>query len=141
LSDAVVARGATLEQAFIEVALATYTALAGPADVQSGARSRTDELREVRAHGSSFELLLDRWIAECCYVHEVEGFVGRAIEFAVFSVGSAAGGEPMRLHAFLRGEVLSTHDIAARVIRGISAADRPIQSTPEGFEIRLVVET
>jgi hypothetical protein len=71
----------------------------------------------------------------------VEGFVGRAIEFAVFSVGSAAGGEPMRLHAFLRGEVLSTHDAAATVIRGISAADRPIQPTPDGFEIRLVVET
>lgn len=109
--------------------------------MQSRALPQTPELREVRAHGSSLEALLDRWIAECSYVHEVEGFVGRAIEFAVFTVGSAAGGEPMRLHAFLRGEALPESDPAASGIRGISGADRPIRPTPEGFEIRLVVET
>lgn len=95
-------------------------------------------MREVRAHGSSLEALLERWIAECCYVHELEGFVGRSIEFAVFTVRSATGGEPMRLHAFLRGEVLSQSD---PTISGIRAAGSPIRPTPDGFEIRLAIET
>lgn len=81
---------------------------------------------------------MERWIAECCYVHELEGFVARSIEFAVFTVGSATGGEPVRLHAFLRGEVLSQTNPA---IPGIRAAGSPIRATPDGFEIRLAIET
>ena len=61
------------------------------------------EVREVRAHGSTPEALFAHWINECLYVHEVEGFAWRRIDFAVFDAESRAGAEPMRLHSFLHG--------------------------------------
>jgi SHS2 domain-containing protein len=130
-----VARGATIEQAFMEAALAVFAAAAGPADVQAR------EVREIRAHGPTLQRLLVHWIGECFYVYEVEGFVGRAVEFAVFDAGTGAGGEPMRLHAFLRGAILPETAAGAGVIRAISAVDDAIRRHADGYEIRLVVET
>ena len=45
------------------------------------------EVREVRAHGADARgAASSHWINECLYVHEVEGFAWRRIEFAVFDV-------------------------------------------------------
>jgi len=95
----VVVRGATLPEAFREAALALFALTVDPA------RVRDREIREVRAHGADHESLLAHWIGECCYVREIEGFGCCAIDFAVFEVEPAPGGERMRLHALLRGEV------------------------------------
>jgi SHS2 domain-containing protein len=95
----IVARGATLREVFIDAALALFALAANPGKVAER------EVREIRAHGSSLQALLAHWIGECCYVGEIEGFECRAIEFAVFEVEARPGGEPMRLHALLRGDV------------------------------------
>jgi SHS2 domain-containing protein len=127
----VVVRGASLEQAFREAALAVF-ALA----VDTAAVSAAD-VREVRAHGAALEALLAQWIDECSYVYEIEGFACRELDFAVFDVEPKSGGEPMRLHALLRGSPVEMTDSAVRIAL---STDRPIRSVNDGYEIRLVVE-
>jgi SHS2 domain-containing protein len=112
-----------------------FAVTVGAADVQSR------ELREVRAHGPTLQGLLAHWIGECCYLHEVEGFVGCAIDFAVFDASTAVGGEPMRLHAFVHGEVLPQNQAGGIVIRAISGVADAIREIADSYEIRLQVET
>src|SRR5215467_2952551 len=109
------ARGQSLPEAFGRIALMLFAAVVDPAAV------RDVEVREVRAHGSGVSALLRQWLEECLYVHEVEGFACRAIDFAVFEATPRAGGEPVRLHALLRGESLDPerHQIRA-AIHGVS---------------------
>ena len=92
------------------------------------------EVREVRAHGPDQAALLRRWLEECLYVHEVEGFACRSIEFAVFQDAPAAGGEPLRLHAFLRGEPIDPARHETRVlIRGIGSQQPVVKAEPGRF--------
>lgn len=109
----ITAEGATLQEVFAEAALAVFAAAVDPASVGEG------EVREVRAHGDSLKALLLHWIGECLYVHEVEGFACRRLDFAVFDTGRA-GGEPLRLHAFLRGETMdpARHQVRS-VVKGV----------------------
>src|SRR5262245_36044510 len=83
-----VARGASLRDLFARAALGMFTLIAGP----PGGEER--EVREVRAHAGSLERLLVNWLGECLYVHDVEGFVARRVEFAVLDAEPSAGGEP-----------------------------------------------
>jgi SHS2 domain-containing protein len=125
-------RGGTLEEAFIEAVLCLFARVVDPAAVE------TREVREVRAHGDSLEDLLARWIAECWYVHEMEGFVFRFIDVARFEVEPRAGGEPMRLHAFLHGEELDpARHRAPLPIRSPAPADISIRRDVDGYEIRV----
>ena len=128
-------QGATLREAFAEAALRVFALAVDPALV------RPREVREVRAHGSSLGALLGQWIAECSYVHEIEGFVCHAIEFAVFDVEPGPGGEPMRLHAFLRGEAVSAERLQLGEARPVVIArENPIGATADGYEIHLTVQ-
>jgi len=127
----VVVRGGSLEQAFREAALAVFALAVDVAGVGQA------DVREVRAHGPTLEALLARWIDECAYVYEIEGFACCALEFAVFDVEPKSGGEPMHLHALLRGSEVDATDSAVRLAL---AADRPIRSVAEGYEIRLVAD-
>jgi SHS2 domain-containing protein len=127
----IVVRGASLQQAFGEAALAVFGLAVDPAGVSAV------DVREVRAHGPTLEALLSQWIGECCYVYEIEGFACRELDFAVFDVEPKAGGEPMRLHALLRGCEVEVADSAVKVL---VSTDRPIRSVSEGYEIRLLVE-
>jgi SHS2 domain-containing protein len=131
--EEITARGRTLPEAFSETVLGLFAQVVDPAAVQ------TREAREVRAHGDSLEDLLARWIAECWYVHEMEGFVFRVIDVARFEVEPSAGGEPMRLHAFLHGEELhpARHQ-APRPIRSPVPADISIRRDVDGYEIRVL---
>ena len=134
MSAEVVARGATLRQAFIESVLGLFSRWVDPAHVTSR------EVREVRAHGDSLEALLAHWIAECCYLHEVEGFVFLGIDLESFDVEPKAGGEPMRLYAFLHGETLDLpNPPTAHGVRPVTAANIAIRMDREGYEIRLVL--
>ena len=125
----------TLPDAFARIALALFAAAVDPASVDEG------EVREVRAHGVGIPALLRRWLEECLYVHEVEGFACRAIEFAVFDAAPTAGGEPVRLHAFLRGEPVepARHRVLA-LIRGIGPDGPAVEPLPGGFRIRASLE-
>jgi SHS2 domain-containing protein len=112
----VVGRGATLPEAFAQVALGVFALLANPASVEER------DAREVRAHGSAPEALLVNWLNECLYLLDVEGFVPRRVEFTIFALdASAPGGEPLRLHCLLHGEDLDP----ARHIPRDGARDTP----------------
>lgn len=129
------AEGATLSEAFSRIALALFAAAVDPATVEE------IEPREVRAHGAGLPALLRRWLEECLYVHEVEGFACRSIEFAVFAAAAGAGGEPVRLHAFLRGEPLDPgrHRIQTS-IRGIAAGGLQVREGPGGWSLQATLD-
>jgi len=76
----VVVRAATLQQTFAEAVGALLALSVNPETVEA------KEVREVRAHGTSLEALLAHWIGECCYVLDVEGYLCRSIDLAVFDV-------------------------------------------------------
>jgi SHS2 domain-containing protein len=129
------ATGPTLPDAFARIALALFAAAVDPASVDE------TEVREVRAHGPDPEALLRRWLDECLYIHEVEGFACRSIEFTVFETAAAAGAEPLRLHALLRGEPIEPNRHAMRaVIRRIGAQSLSVQGESEGFQARATVD-
>ncbi len=125
----------TLPDAFTRIALALFAAAVDPASVDEA------EVREVRAHGASVPALLRRWLEECLYVHEVEGFACRSIEFVVFDAAPTAGGEPLRLHAFLRGEPveLARHRVQG-LIRGIASDGLAVEALEDGFRVRAALD-
>lgn len=128
------ARGATLPEAFSRAAIALLARAFDPGTVD------TREVREVRAHGDRVESLLAHFLNECLYVLEVEGFAWRHIEFAVFQAEPQPGGEPMRLHAFLRGQPIASdaeRDLDA--IAPIAPASVRIQIAEDGCEIAVTV--
>ena len=129
------ADGPTLPEAFSRIALALFAAAVDPASVDE------TEVREVRAHGPDRAALLRRSLDECLYVHEVEGFACRSIEFAVFEAASSAGAEPLRLHAFLHGEPVDpARHVARAVIRGIGAQGLSVQGESDSFRVRATLD-
>jgi SHS2 domain-containing protein len=129
------AEGRTLPEAFSRIALALFAVVVDPASVEE------TEVREVRAHADEPGGLLQRWLEECLYVFEVEGFIGRSIEFAVFDRGPGAGGERLRLHAFLRGEPVDPdRHRTVGGIRGVSGDGLGVDTTPSGFRVRARLE-
>jgi len=129
------ATGATLSEAFAHIALDLFAAAVDPPTVED------KDVREVRAHGAGVPALLQAWLQECLYVHEVEGFACRALEFVVFDTTTAAGGEALRLHAILRGEEIdpARHQILA-AIRNVSRDGLGVEAGPAGFRLRAEVE-
>ncbi len=132
----VTAEGVTLQEAFAALAAALFDLV-----VDLGAVEER-ELREVRAHGQTLPALLERWVDECLYVHEVEGFAARRAEFVVWSAADGEpGGEPMRLHAWLRGEAMQPRhrreDAPTTIAR---AAGRPARVEAAGDGYRVSVE-
>jgi len=129
------ATGTTLSEAFARIALGLFAATVDPATVGD------DDTREVRAHGVGLSALLHAWLQECLYVHEVEGFACRSIEFAVFETSPSAGGEALRLHAILRGEEIDAarHRIRA-AIRNVSRDGLAVESGSAGFSVQATLE-
>jgi SHS2 domain-containing protein len=129
------ATGATLSEAFARIALDLFAAAVDPATVEEA------DVREVRAHGGGVAALLHAWLQECLYVHEVEGFACRAIEFAVFDAAPGAGGETVRLHAILKGEEIDPARHRVRPIRNVLAADLgPDPASTGSFLVRATLE-
>jgi len=129
------ATGATLSEAFARIALGLFAAAVDPATVGDG------DTREVRAHGVGLPALLHAWLQECLYVHEVEGFACRALEFVVFDTTTAAGGEALRLHAILRGEEIdpARHRILA-AIRNVSRDGLAVETGSWGVRLKAELE-
>lgn len=129
------AEGRTLPEAFSRIALALFAVVVDPASVEE------TEVREVRAHADEPAGLLQRWLEECLYAYEVEGFIGRSIDFAVFDPTPAAGGERLRVHAFLRGEPVDPrrHRTLAQ-IRGVAGDGLVVEAMPSGFRVRARLE-
>ena len=124
-----------MPDAFSQIALALFASAVDPASIAEM------EVREVRAHGADVVALLRRWLEECLYVHEVEGFVCGSIEFVVFDGAPTAGGEPLRLHAFLRGEAVDPARHRLRgVIRGISSEGLAVEAHGADFRVRAALD-
>lgn len=84
--------GASRAEAFAQVTLGVFARLVAPDAIEPRER------REVRAQAAGAEALLASWIDECLYVHEIEGFVARAVELTVCTDTLAHGvltGEPV----------------------------------------------
>ncbi len=84
--------GGTRGEAFAQATLGVFAVVIAPDAIQSS------EQREVRAQADTAEALLAAWIEECLYVHEIEGFVARAVEMTVCTDRLAHGvleGEPV----------------------------------------------
>jgi SHS2 domain-containing protein len=129
------AEGPTLRDAFSRLALGLFAASVDPVSVEE------TEVREVRAHGVGIQALLRRWLEECFYVHEVEGFACRSIEFVVFDEVPAGGGEPLRVHAYLRGEPVDPARHRARgLIRGIAGDGLIVEASPGRFRVQARLE-
>jgi SHS2 domain-containing protein len=119
--------GPTMADAFAEAALAVFSVLVDPHDVEPR------ETREVRAQGESIEVLLVRWIDECLYVHEIEGFVVSGVDVDAFETGM--------VHGVLHGEEFdrARHRpgtiVKAATFHGVSAVTRG-----DGAEVRVVLD-
>lgn len=131
-----VGRGASLREAFAQVALGVFALLVDPAAVEER------DAREVRAHGTVPETLLVNWLNECLYVLDVEGFVARRVEFTIFALDPAApGGEPLRVHSRLHGEDLDpARHVPRETVRGISAEGAAVLDVGDGSEARIIVQ-
>ena len=129
------AEGDSLPDAFGRIALALFAAAVDPASVEDR------EVREVRAHGPDLPALLHRWLEECLYVHEVEGFGCRSLEFVVFHADPTGGGEPLRLHALLHGEPVdpARHRVIGAV-RGVSREGLLVEAEGDDVRVRATVE-
>ena len=131
----VIGRGPTAAEAFVQTALGVFALIVEPGSVE------VRDHREVRAHAETIESLLVSWINECLYVHEVEGFVARAVDLEVFETSPRVGGEPLRLHSFLRGEEVdpSRHRLGT-VVKAATFHQVSVKAVPGGFEARLIVD-
>ena len=131
-----VGSGATLPEAFAQVALGVFALLADPASVEER------DAREVRAHGTVPETLLVNWLNECLYVLDVEGFVPRRVEFTIFALDATTpGGEPLRLYCRLHGEDRDpARHIARETVRGIRAEGAAVLAGGDGLEARVIIE-
>jgi len=132
----VVGRGASLPEAFAQVALGVFALLADPASVEER------DAREIRAHGTVPETLLVNWLNECLYVLDVEGFIPRRIEFTVFALdAAAAGGEPLRLYCRLHGEDRDpVRHLSRETVRGIRAEGAVVLAGGDASEARVLIE-
>jgi SHS2 domain-containing protein len=127
--------GPTVADAFRQTVLGVFALLAEPDAVEER------DVREVRAHGSTLEALLASWINECLYVHEVEGFVARDLAFAAFQAEPLAGGEPLRLHAALRGEEVDpVRHGQGTPVRAALAHRTEVSRTETGWLTRVILE-
>ena len=130
----ILGRGETLAEAFAQSAVAMFAAITDLAEVDA------PETREVRAHADTLDLLLVSWLAECLYVHDVEGFVACRAQIASIDERPRAGGEPFRLHGVLRGEELDPARHRAGIpVTGVRGRGASVTQSSSGFEVRAVL--
>jgi SHS2 domain-containing protein len=119
--------GPTLEAAFGQIGVGLFALMVAREDV------RERESREVRAQGDTPEALLVNWLNDCLYLHDVEGFVARRIDFTVF--------EERRLHSILRGEEVdpARHRLGT-VVKAATYHRLLVRPSERGWEIRVILD-
>jgi SHS2 domain-containing protein len=119
--------GPTRQEAFAQTTLGVFALIVVPDDVQ------VRERREVRAQADSPEALLVAWIDECLYVHEIEGFVVRAVELTTCTDSLA--------HGLLHGEVLDPgrHRVGT-VVKGATYHQVRVGAQAGVWEARVIVD-
>lgn len=119
--------GMTLEAAFRQIGLGLFALMVEPRSIEER------ESREVRAQGDTPEALLVNWLNDCLYVHDVEGFVARRIDFPVF--------ENARLHSVLWGEEVDPgrHRLGT-VVKAATYHQLAIRQADGGWEIEVILD-
>jgi SHS2 domain-containing protein len=119
--------GPTRAEAFAQATLGVFALLVDPGEVE--ARER----RAVRAQADSPEALLVAWIDECLYVHEIEGFVVRAVELTTCTDALA--------HGLLHGEPVDPgrHRVGT-VVKGATYHQTSVQARDGGWDVRVIVD-
>ena len=117
--------GTSHAEAFAHAAEGMFALMLSPEGVA------IQETREARAQGATAEALLTSWLAECLYVHEIEGFAVARVEVDTCRDGL--------VHGVLHGEPLDSarHRLDA-VVKGISAVR--IEVRDDGIEVRVVFD-
>ena len=119
--------GATLDGAFRQTGLGLFALIVDPESVKE------QESREVRAQGDTRESLLVNWLNDCLYLHDVEGFVARRIDFAIF--------EGRRLHSILWGEEVDpARHRCGTVVKAATYHQLTIRPATGGWEIRVILD-
>lgn len=119
--------GPTPEAAFRQTGLAFFALMVTPEGIVER------ESREVRAQGDTPESLLVNWLNDCLYVHDVEGFVARRIDFPVF--------EARRLHSLLWGETVdpARHRLGT-IVKAATLHQLTIRQADGSWEIRVILD-
>lgn len=119
--------GPTLEAAFRQTGLGLFALMVEPGNVKER------DSREVRAQGDTRETLLVNWLNDCLYLHDVEGFVARRIDFAIF--------EERRLHSLLWGEEVdpARHRLGT-IVKAATYHQLTIRRANGGWEIRVILD-
>ncbi|MBI4608008.1 MAG: archease [Candidatus Rokubacteria bacterium] len=119
--------GPTLEAAFRQTGLGLFALMVSPEGVEEA------DAREVRAQGETRESLLVNWLNDCLYLHDVEGFVARRIDFTVF--------EERRLHSLLRGEEVdpSRHRLGT-LVKAATYHQLTMSQRDQRWEIRVILD-
>lgn len=119
--------GTTLEAAFRQIGLGLFALIVEPASIEERGS------REVRAQGDTPETLLVNWLNDCLYVHDVEGFVARRVDFQIF--------EKQRLHSVLWGEEVDPvrHRLGT-VVKAATYHRLTIGQADGGWEIRVILD-
>jgi SHS2 domain-containing protein len=120
-------RGPTRAEAFAQATLGVFALIVAPDEVQAR------EHREVRAQADTQEALLVTWIDECLYVHEIEGFVVRAVELTTCTETLA--------HGLLRGEPLDPgrHRVGT-VVKSATHHRLTVSTRDDVWEARILVD-
>jgi SHS2 domain-containing protein len=123
----VAAWGSTLEEAFRQAGLGVFALMADPEAVEER------ESREVPASGETRENLLVNWINECLYLHDIEGFLLRRVEFPIF--------EERRLLSRLWGEPAdSSRHRLGTLVKAATYHQLTLTETARGWEIRVILD-
>jgi SHS2 domain-containing protein len=120
--------GPTRADAFAQATLGVFALMVAPDEVHAR------EQRAVRAQADSPEALLVAWIDECLYVHEIEGFVVRAVELTTCTDTLA--------HGVVHGEPLDPgrHRVGT-VVKGATYHGASVRSRETGgWDVRVIVD-
>lgn len=123
----VAAWGPNLEETFRQVGHGVFALIVDPAGVEER------ESRELPASGETRENLLVNWINECLYLHDIEEFLPRRIEFPIF--------EERRLLCRLWGEPLDpTRHRVGTLIKAATYHQLTLKAIERGWEARIILD-
>ena len=124
-----VAYGATLDEAFVNAARATYALIVDPCRVEPAT------CREVRLSSGSLDYLLYDWLAELLYLTEIEHLV-----FSQFEVRITGGEGDYSLEGRACGEAIRpVHEVSLH-IKAVTYHDLRVEKRNNRYEAQVLLD-
>ena len=121
--------GASLEEAFVQVAVATFNAMTPLENVEKTYR------KEFKVEGDDLGALLFNFVDELLYIHEVE-----LVVFSEFKVEFS--GDQKSLNAVCLGEPFKVgHHEQGIAIKAVTFHNMTIEEKGDRWELRVVLDT